>query len=110
VAPRRKEDPGELFPWKALAREGIGHWPSVWKRDGGPDFGHGARGPRIRATQHALSFIGYDVRSNGTMDAQTTAIVRAFQRRFRQRLCDGVLDGETRGLIYAVARMAGRGR
>lgn len=103
VAPLRKDDPGEMFPWKRLARAGIGPWPEVWWRDGGP------AGVRVRIAQHALAVIGYDCVVTGRMDARTTACVRAFQRRFRQRLCDGLLDGETRGLILAVARMAERG-
>jgi N-acetylmuramoyl-L-alanine amidase len=109
VAPMRKDDPGESFPWKQLARAGIGPWPDVWRRDGGPAFAAGAGGARVRSAQHALAVIGYEARVTGRMDARTAACVRAFQRRFRQRLCDGVLDGETRGLIYAVARMAERG-
>lgn len=103
VAPLRKDDPGEMFPWKRLARAGIGPWPEEWRRDGG------GAGVRIRASQHALAVIGYDCAVTGLMDSKTTACVRAFQRRFRQRVCDGVLDGETRGLIFAVARMAERG-
>lgn len=103
VAPLRKDDPGEMFPWKRLARAGIGPWPEEWRRDGG------GPGVRVRAAQHALAVAGYDCAVTGLMDSKTTACVRAFQRRFRQRLCDGVLDGETRGLIFAVARMAERG-
>jgi N-acetylmuramoyl-L-alanine amidase len=103
VAPLRKDDPGELFPWKRLSRAGIGPWPDEWRRDGGRE------GVRAREAQHALAVIGYDVQVTGRMDVKTFACVRAFQRRFRQRLCDGVLDGETRGLIFAVARIAERG-
>jgi N-acetylmuramoyl-L-alanine amidase len=109
VAPARKQDPGELFPWKRLAAAGVGLWPTRWRRDGGPPFGPGARGARIRPAQHALAVIGYACAVTGVMDQATTACVLAFQRRFRQRLCDGVLDGETRGLIHAVARMCEQG-
>jgi N-acetylmuramoyl-L-alanine amidase len=106
VAPLRKEDPGELFPWRRLARAGIGPWPDDWRRDGGPEFGPGDHGRRVRLAQHALAVIGYDAAVTGQMDALTVACVRAFQRRFRPSYCTGILDGETRGLIYAVARIA----
>jgi len=33
VAPGRKTDPGELFPWERLAQSGIGLWPEVWDMD-----------------------------------------------------------------------------
>ena len=36
IAPPRKEDPGELFPWQALAKEGFGLWPEVKKDDYAP--------------------------------------------------------------------------
>jgi N-acetylmuramoyl-L-alanine amidase len=109
VAPARKDDPGELFPWRRLARAGIGPWPDDWRRDGGPDFGPGGHGRRVRLAQHALAVIGYDAAVTGEMDSSTVFAVRAFQRRFRPAYCTGILDGETRGLIYAVARMAERG-
>jgi N-acetylmuramoyl-L-alanine amidase len=33
IAPKRKEDPGELFPWKALAMSGVGLWPRTQQSD-----------------------------------------------------------------------------
>src|SRR4051812_42351812 len=48
VAPARKIDPGELFPWRALALAGIGLWPEERDRrleipftDGLRAFGYG---------------------------------------------------------------------
>lgn len=33
IAPSRKLDPGELFPWERLARENVGLWPSPSEHD-----------------------------------------------------------------------------
>ena len=87
VAPRRKEDPGELFPWERLAREGIGIWP---------DFS--AVAPPVDPAE-ALAKIGYEVED-------LAATVRAFQRRWRPGSVDGALDDETRMRIAAVAGAA----
>jgi N-acetylmuramoyl-L-alanine amidase len=83
IAPERKSDPGELFDWAGLARAGVGIWPPA---DTAP------RGFAINpaASLDDLSSIGYCV----TAESQTPALV-AFQRRFRQRFCDGRLDVET---------------
>ena len=108
VAPLRKEDPGELFPWKYLALSGLGPWPVDWRRDGGAAFGPGASSVRVRRAQCALAATGYDCPVTGVMDVRTVAVMRAFQRRFRQARVDGILDGECRGLIYALAQMAQR--
>jgi N-acetylmuramoyl-L-alanine amidase len=107
VAPMRKEDPGEFFPWKRLAHEGIGPWPDDWWADGGPSFILGARGRKVREAQVSLDAIGYECEASGDYDAETRAAVIAFQRRFRQSRSDGALDGATRGLIHAVARLVG---
>ncbi len=88
VAPRRKSDPGELFDWRRLAAVGIGLWP-----DGVAEVTVDAR----RAT-HMLAAIGYE-----TVDLNIT--VEAFQRRYRPTRIDGIIDGETGGLLSRVQRL-----
>lgn len=96
VAPQRKEDPGELFDWKRLARAGIGIWPDFATEPG--DIPQDAA-----AAQRRLSAIGYEVPQSGALDESTRAVVTAFQRHFRPARCDGALDLETRARIAVVA-------
>lgn len=96
VAPPRKEDPGELFDWKRLARAGIGIWPDFATEPG--DIPQDAA-----AAQRRLSAIGYEVPQSGALDKSTRAVVTAFQRHFRPARCDGALDLETRARIAVVA-------
>jgi N-acetyl-anhydromuramyl-L-alanine amidase AmpD len=95
VAPRRKIDPGEKFPWRALARSGVGYWP-VSKRTGAA--------LDTAATQRALAGFGYEIEATGGMDAQTRAVVAAFQRHFRPRRVDGKIDAATAALAQALTR------
>ena len=76
IAPSRKQDPGELFPWQHLAQCGIGVWP---RDDAVPD----------RDLMECLTRWGYD-----TGDRQ--AAIMAFQRHFRPALVDGNADDQTR--------------
>lgn len=101
IAPLRKQDPGERFPWRELASKGIGLWPAA--TEGGAE-------PAFSDSVAALAGIGYDVVGRSAADAVAPdaarlAAVAAFQRRFRPRGVDGVLDGETRRLIATVARL-----
>jgi len=89
VAPLRKEDPGELFDWARLAAAGHG----AWARSVPP------REPDEEAAKAALSRIGY-----GYLEEDFPAVLRSFQRRYRQAKVDGVLDGETMGVIEGVAQ------
>ncbi|MBE7246747.1 MAG: N-acetylmuramoyl-L-alanine amidase [Actinomycetospora chiangmaiensis] len=95
VAPERKEDPGETFPWLRLAAAGLGHCvPPAPLRDG-RFFALGDAGQPVEALQAMFALYGYDVPVTGTYDARTGAVVTAFQRHFRQARVDGVADSST---------------
>ena len=103
VAPDRKVDPGELFPWKSLAQAGHGLWVEPEPAPGGP-LSEGEQGVGIFALQAGLTRLGYDCAPSGEFDAHTAMVVRAFQRHWRPERIDGVADGETRARIIALLR------
>lgn len=105
VAPTRKEDPGELFPWKRLAEAGHGLWAEAPAAPGDP-FGEGETGAAVFALQAGFTRLGYDLPPSGTFDADTTAVVKAFQRHWRPERVDGLADGETRARLIALLRLA----
>jgi len=86
VAPARKEDPGELFPWQQLAKAGIGLWPETMQSDLGAD---------------ALARYGYDP------NAPQDKVVTAFQRHFRPKKLDGQWDSECAGLLASLLSKVG---
>lgn len=99
IAPARKRDPGERFPWGRLAAAGIGLWvtpsedPSpVPERD--PDV--------VRAVQRTLARFGYDVAVTGVPDDASRIVVAAFQRRYRPARVDGAIDA---GTVDTLARL-----
>ena len=109
VAPRRKEDPGELFPWKRLAR---GRSRALGRAGAGgrPAARAGRRGPR----RHRPAERPQALRLRGRGERASTA-------RRRSRSCapssaiggperlDGAADGETRARLMALLRMASCG-
>jgi len=105
VAPTRKVDPGELFPWAYLAAAGHGLWAEPAPAPG-PPLSEGDEGGPVLAFQAGLARLGYNVPRSGQYDADTATVVRAFQRHWRQTRCDGVADGETRARLMAVLRLA----
>jgi len=105
VAPARKEDPGELFPWKQLAEAGHGLWAEATAAPGEP-IGEGEEGAAVFALQAGFTRLGYDLPPSGRFDADTTAVVRAFQRHWRPEQVDGIADGETRARLIALLRLA----
>ncbi|MCW2307051.1 N-acetylmuramoyl-L-alanine amidase [Rhodobium gokarnense] len=95
VAPGRKRDPGEKFPWGRLAEEGVGHWvaPEAAGVAAGP--GPGDSGPEVSALKAALADYGYGVDRDDVFDAATFDVVVAFQRHFRPERVDGIADRST---------------
>jgi len=108
IAPDRKEDPGELFPWKRFAEAGVGLWPEPQRPE--PWMLHGAEmgdaGVTVEGLQRDLATIGYRISVTGVFDAATAAVVRAFQRRWRPMRVDGVGDVDTIVLANSVAALA----
>jgi len=87
IAPARKEDPGELFDWGLLSRYrlSLSRPDRLLADPGWPDG----------AFALALERFGYDI-------ADLAAATRAFQRRFRQNQVDGIVDGETRAILFTL--------
>jgi N-acetylmuramoyl-L-alanine amidase len=106
VAPDRKIDPGELFPWKRLAQAGHGLWAEAPPAPGAP-LAEGEEGAAVFALQAGLTRLGYDLPPSGVFDSQTKTVVSAFQRHWRPERFDGVADGETRARLIALLRLAG---
>lgn len=95
VAPTRKQDPGELFPWKALAEAAVGLWVPPAPVVAGPVLAAGEAGDAVLALQHQLAAYGYGLTPSATYDSATVAVVTAFQRHFRPVLVDGRADAST---------------
>jgi N-acetylmuramoyl-L-alanine amidase len=109
VAPARKQDPGEKFPWRMLHDSCVGHWvkPAPLTEEG-PMLSAGHRGAEVAALQASLRDYGYGLEPNGTFDNATTEVVTAFQRHFRPQRVDGVCDASTRKTLDDL--LAHRGR
>ncbi len=90
VAPARKMDPGELFPWGKLALAGIGLWPQTRKHVLDIAFESGLR-----------SF-GYGLSPDA--DVRPEVVIEAFQRHFRPARIDGHADAECAAILAALLR------
>jgi N-acetylmuramoyl-L-alanine amidase len=103
VAPARKVDPGEKFPWKLLAQSGIGLWVKpVPLTQSGPIYVLGETDPAIDEVQRLLARFGYGVAATGYLDSATRDAVAAFQRHFRPMRIDGVVDVSTVATLRAL--------
>ncbi|AMG54884.1 MULTISPECIES: N-acetylmuramoyl-L-alanine amidase [Citrobacter] len=108
IAPQRKDDPGPLFPWRALAAQGIGAWPDAQR----VNFYLAGRAPHtpveMASLLDLLSRYGYEVKPEMTAREQQR-VVMAFQMHFRPTLWNGVADAETQAIAEALLEKYGQG-
>jgi N-acetylmuramoyl-L-alanine amidase len=102
VAPSRKKDPGEKFPWHSLANSGVGHWVQPAPIVRSEALKSGATGEEVRGLQQALARYGYGLSITGKYDTATTEVVTAFQRHFRPAKVDGIADYSTLATLQAL--------
>jgi N-acetylmuramoyl-L-alanine amidase len=101
VAPSRKRDPGEKFPWRLLADSGVGEWVTPARiSDKEPSFALGHAGDEVRGLQIALADFGYGIQVTGTFGETTRDVVTAFQRHFRPEKVDGIADSSTQRTLH----------
>lgn len=105
IAPRRKVDPGPLFPWQVLAQAGLVRWPDaaqVAQRRQAfeqqlPDAGWFQR----KLAQH-----GYVLPVTEQWDDVTKQVLAVFQMKYRPSRYDGQPDAETAALLDVLISMA----
>lgn len=102
VAPLRKSDPGELFPWADLARKGFGLWPF----EATPTL---PLSPLLPMTtleiQWAFSSIGYGCPQTGVWDDSTQKVCRAFQQHFTPHELTGYPSDVTCQALQALLKV-----
>lgn len=105
IAPQRKQDPGPLFPWARLAREGLVLWPDANRvalvR---PIFD--ATLPDVFWFQRKLATHGFAIQQTGMLDQQTRTVLQAFQMKYRPADFAGNPDAETAALLEVLTTPA----
>jgi N-acetylmuramoyl-L-alanine amidase len=111
VAPARKQDPGEKFPWHTLYESGVGHWVKPAPLTNfGQVLAPGSRGDAVVALQKSLHEYGYGIEASGDYDPLTVEVVTAFQRHFRPERVDGHGDPSTRSTLQELLASRSRPR
>ena len=94
IAPDRKKDPGEKFPWEYLSNKKVGIWHKLKKTKLVKDRNKSVERLEKEIFIKNLIKIGYQNCSYKDNVKNLTKLVKAFQRRFRQDLINGVIDKE----------------
>jgi N-acetylmuramoyl-L-alanine amidase len=104
IAPGRKVDPGEKFPWLRLAEHGVGHYVAPAPIQGGRFLSEGDQGQAVEALQAMLSLYGFEAPITGTYDSATKRDVKAFQLHFRHDKVDGIADFSTIDTLHRLLK------
>ncbi len=94
IAPTRKKDPGEKFPWRELAKKKLCLWHDLsdLKIKKFREIKLNFKEKKIFLKN--LKNIGYTISKNLNNNVKNKFVIKAFQRRFRQKLVNGISDKE----------------
>ena len=109
IAPNRKRDPGEAFPWQRLAAAGVGAFVEPDPIVRGGALCPGDHGEAVAQLQRMLADYGYGITASGHYDSTTHEIVTAFQRHFRTTRVDGIADVSTVKTLEKLVAMKAAG-
>ena len=102
VAPDRKRDPGERFPWHELAAGGVGRWLPPEPIAPGASLEEGDAGEPVATLQRQLATLGFHCPVTAQFDPTTRDVVTAFQRHWRPARVDGIVDPSTAATLAAL--------
>jgi N-acetylmuramoyl-L-alanine amidase len=96
IAPDRKKDPGEKFPWAYLAKKNISIWHNLDKKKLRKLRKKKCNKIKKSLFLNNLFSIGYGKREKNNVEKNRYHIfvIKAFQRRFRPELINGKIDQE----------------
>ena len=106
VAPDRKTDPGEHFPWATLAAGNACLFVPPAAFQTGPILDVGTSGAAVAALRDDFACLGFDPPPGDAYDPAMARIVAAFQRRHRPTLVDGRADLSTRQTLRLLLQTA----
>ena len=89
IAPDRKKDPGEKFPWKELAKEKLAFWHKL-----SLNKIKSLRNLKVNTKEEKLFFKNLTKIGYSNFENRKIFLIEAFQRRFRQELINGKIDKE----------------
>ena len=94
IAPNRKKDPGEKFPWKKLAQKKLCAWHDLSEKQIRKYRKVKLKTSKERVFLQYLHKIGYSGINKIRFKSEKIAFIKAFQRKFRQELINGKIDKE----------------
>jgi len=108
IAPERKKDPGEKFPWKYLAKKKIGYWHKLSENMLFKNRNLKTNSLQKKIFIKNLFKIGYSKKTFKNLKPLTgkylKIITKAFQRRFRPNLINGIIDIECLIISHNLAK------
>ena len=101
IAPLRKKDPGEKFPWYLLSKKKIGYWHDISKKNI-KNQNLSKRNLR-KIFFNNLYKIGYRYFVKNKPSKNDSKVIKAFQRRFRPNNVNGLIDQKCLQISYYLA-------